>query len=316
KGAIYIQDRVTLFGGGATLVGGLRYDAKSEIFDDYFSPRISLVVNPSKSLVLRAGWGTAFRFPGFSELYEDTWFLNVSNHTLPIPPIPLAVFKPNPNLKPEEVRTFDFGTEVQIGSAFSAKLDLFHSTVKRFMVVAFATPPPPALATLQIENHPDDATVLGGELELRATVQNVATGFVSYAYQEENQRGNLVDSTGKPFEFVYAPKHKINVGAYFGPFAGVRGTVELQYRSEYVAPQFWYLVQSNFTDPSIRPLPAYTLLNGRLSYELPFEIRGKKAVKLSVYGNNLLDERPQETLLGVPGQLPGREFLGRIEVSF
>ena len=313
KGAVYVQDQWSLFDGKASIVAGLRYDAKSKLFDDYWSPRIAVVVNPSRRVVLRAGYATAFRFPGFSELYANSWFLTIQNEQLPIPAFPIAVFKPNPELKPEEIRTFDLGAQVQLTPELSAKLDLFHSRVKHFMVVDIAQLPPPAPATLQIVNHPAEGNVEGGELELRANVTNVVTGFVSYAFQEESQVGDEVDSVGNRLEFVYAPKHKITLGAYAGPFAGVRGTLEVEYRDRYVAPAFWYVITG---DPTVRPLPSTTYVNARVSYELPFEVRGKKAVRLSLYGHNLLDRTPNETFVGTPAQVPGREFFGRIEVSF
>jgi iron complex outermembrane receptor protein len=312
-GAVYVQDQWSLFDGKASIVGGLRYDAKSKLFDDYWSPRIAVVVNPSKRVVLRAGYGTAFRFPGFSELYSNPWFLTIQNEQLPIPAFPLVVFKPNPGLVPEEVRTFDLGAEVQLTPQLSAKLDLYHERVKHFIVIDIGLLPPPTPSTIGFVNHPAEGNVEGGELELRANVTNVVTGFVSYAFQEESQVGDAVDPVGNRLEFVYAPKHKINVGAYAGPFAGVRGTLELEYRDRYVAPSFWYLVTG---DPTVRPLPSYTFLNARISYELPFELRGKKPVRLSLYGHNLLDKTPAETLVGSPANVPGREFFGRVEVSF
>jgi outer membrane receptor protein involved in Fe transport len=316
KAAVYVQDQISLFGGKASVVAGLRYDAESKLFGDQLSPRLAVVVNPARSVVLRASWGTAFRFPSFSELYQNSWFLGVSNEQLPIPAFPLAVFTPNPGLQPEEIRTFDLGTEVQLTPRVSAKLDLYHSTVKRFMVVTFTSPPPPAAPGLRIENHPDDATIKGAELELRTNVANVVTGFVSYAYQTESREDDLRDPTGQLMEFVYAPKHKVTLGAYFGPFAGVRGSVEAAYKSSYVGPQIYYLIRSNFTDPSVHPLPGYTLLDAKVSWEVPLEVGGKRPVRLSLYGSNLLDKRPEETLIGVAQELPGREFFGRIEVSF
>jgi hypothetical protein len=84
---------------------------------------------------------------------------------------------------------------------------------------------------------------------------------------------------------------------YAGPFRGVRGTVELQWKGEYTAPAFWYLVASNFTDPTVRPFDAYALLNTRVSYDLPF---GDRLVPATEFVHeNLLDKQPRETLVGV-----------------
>ena len=123
-----------------------------------------------------------------------------------------------------------------------------------------------------------------------------------------------MDGSGKPFEFVYAPQNKINFGGYFGPFAGLRGTLEMTWRDTYQFPSFWNLVTSGFTDPNIGEHESYTYLNLRLTYEIPFLAgRHNRWLRFNFYARNLFDDKPNETVIGVNNTLPGREFFGGIE---
>ena len=316
KFAVYAQDQFSIIPDKLRAVAGIRYDAKTDLFDAKTSPRLALVYTPTDRLVVRGGYSSAFRFPNFSELYQDSWFLTLHNERGLVPPFPIAVFVPNPGLRPEEIRTLEAGGEYQISPTVSAKLDVYRSRVKNFMVIAPVLAPPPNPAGLRFENHPSDATVTGGEIEFRANFTRGLTGFVNWAHQTTSG-GSGRDSSGTPMEFVYAPKDKINLGAYAGPFAGWRGAFEVAWRGSYVAPQFQYLIQSGFTDPTIRPFDSYALVNGRVSYDLPFNVGSKdRPIRLSLFGNNLLDERQRETLIGVDTRLAGREFFAQVEVNF
>ena len=186
KLAAYVQDQISLFSDRLLLTLGARYDGSNDLFDSAFSPRIALVYSPTEKLVLRGGWSTAFRFPNFSELYQDSMFLALENPAGFA--IPIQVFNPNPDLEPEEIRTFDFGVEYRINDRVSAKLDLFYSEIKDFIVLTF-NGGGPTLAGF--ENHPDDAELYGSELELRWRPLERFTGFVNWSWQEIDQKGGL-----------------------------------------------------------------------------------------------------------------------------
>lgn len=316
KFASYAQDQISLFGDKVRVVAGVRYDAKTQLFEAKTSPRLSAVYSPNDKLVLRGGYSTAFRFPNFSELFQQSWFINASSDMNLFPPFPLATFDPNPNLKPEEIRNFDLGGEYQLSPTVSAKLDLFRSHVKNFLVIGVNNAPPPTPPGLQFLNQPGRATVTGGELEVRTNLTQGITGFVNWAHQSESRDDDRVDATGQRFEFPYAPKNKINIGSYFGPFDGVRGSVEYAWRDKYVAPQFWYYVASGFTDPTVRPLKSYGLLNARVSYDLPLRIHGDRPLRVSLFGNNLTNEHQRETLVGTDTSLVGRQVFAQLEMHF
>lgn len=318
KLAAYFQDQISLAKDKVMLVGGVRYDGKTDLFKEKFSPRVSLVLNPTDPLVLRAGYGTAFRFPNFSELAQDSWFINADTG-VPGLVIPLAVFKPNPTLVPEEARTVDAGLEYRFSSTVSGKVDFYRTKLRHFIVISTNLLPPPGTPTIGWENQPADATVTGVEGELRWNIASKTTGFVNYAYQKDKQVGQGVDSSGHAFEFVYSPENKVNVGFYAGPFAGVRGAFEMSWKDKYLGPAAYNFIRTD--DPSLlfqsKVLEGYTLLNARLSYDLPFDVAGKKRpVRVGVSGRNLLDKRPEETFVGIGTDIVGREVFGEVSIDF
>ena len=303
KLAYYVQDQFNVVDERLRAVVGLRYDAKTDLFDSKTSPRVALVYTPNDQLVVRGGYSTAFRFPTFSELFQESGFLTL---TTPFGALPLASFIPNPGLQPEEIRTFEAGGEYQISPTVSAKVDLYNSRVKNFMVIGLVENPRPQPSGLQFQNAPTEATIRGGEVELRANFARGLTGFVNYAHQTQ-------DGDQTRTEFVYAPQNKVNIGAYGGPWAGVRGAVELSWRDSYFGPRFYYALEGL----PYGPLDGYTFINARASYDLPFSVGPKdRPVRLSLFGNNLLDERPHETLIGVNTARTGREFFVQLEVDF
>ena len=308
KIAAYVQDQISLADDKVRLTLGARYDGDNDLFDSEISPRFAVVYSPNDDLVVRGGWSTAFRFPNFNELYLNTWLIGADLGGFGFP---LALFGPNPDLRPEEIRTFDLGFEYQISERMTAKLDLFHSEVKNFIVLA--APPLPGPTQLRSENHPDDATITGGELELRFKPSRKITGLINWSYQDNDQDGSLVDSSGNPFEFVYSPEHKLNLSAYFGPFKGFRGALEVQWRDERLGPGFW-----NFGGGGTSvTLESYTLVNARLSWDAPVKLgNSDEALRFSIYGKNLLDEEVVETFLPINMELAGESYFGSLELRF
>ena len=307
KVAAYVQDQISLAGDRLRLTLGARFDGSTDLFDSELSPRIAAVYDVSDSVVLRAGWSTAFRFPNFNELYQNSWFLGAD---LGFAAFPVQIFEANPNLQPEEIRTFDLGGEFLLNPSVKLKIDLFRSEVRDFVVLAFNGAQP---TRIRSENHPGEATVLGGELELRWQAGRKLSGLVNWSYQENDQDDALTDSSGKPFEFVYSPENKLNLAAYFGPFKGFRGAVEAQWRDERDGPSAWNFAGGG----TVATLDSYTLLNARLSWDAPVRIgSSSEGLRFSVYGKNLLDEEIEETFLPIDMQLPGSTFYGAVEIRY
>jgi outer membrane receptor protein involved in Fe transport len=310
KVAVYAQDQFDILANKLRVVAGARYDGKTKLFEAKTSPRLALVYTPNGRLVVRGGYSTAFRFPTFSELFQSSWFLTVTTD-IGIPPFPLSIFKPNANLSPEEISTYDLGGEYQISPTVSMKADFYRSRVHDFIVIVQHFAPLPNPSSLGWENQPSDARISGGELELRSNFAQRVTGFVNWSHQTESQMGTGVDSSGTPFEFVYSPKNKVNLGAYGGPINGVRGALEVAWRGSYEAPHDWFFIRSAFTDPTPHPLPSYALVNARVSYDLP-----NTRIRATIFANNLLNKRPEETIVGSVNRLAGREFFAQMEMRY
>ena len=302
KIAVYLQDQFDLIKNKLRAVVGVRHDGKTDLFEAKTSPRASLVYTPSDRIVVRGGYSTAFRFPNFSELYQDTWFFNAGNKNDTNPPFPLQLFAPNPGLQPEGVRTIELGAEYQLAPSTSAKVDLYRSHVSDFIIVRFS--PVGGVPALHFDNNNGDGIITGSELELRSTFRYGLTGFVNWAHQTEKQADNSV----MPLEFVYAPKDKVNIGAYAGPFHNVRAAVEASWRGAQIAPRAW----SNLGGQQAT-IPAYTFLNARVSYDFPIR---KHPLRFTLFAHNLLDERPRETFIGVDTTLVGREIFGQVELRW
>lgn len=308
KIAAYVQDQISLVDDSVRITLGARLDGDNDLFDSELSPRAAVVYTPNDKWVARAGWSTAFRFPNFNELYQSSWFLSAETDQFAFP---LTVFTPNPDLQPEEIRTFDVGFEYRISPAVTAKLDLFQSEVKNFIVLAFVSSGPTQIIS---ENHPDEATLQGGELEFRFKPSSRFSGLINYAFQENEQKGNLVDSSGKLLEFVYSPRNKINVATYFGPFKGFRGALEVQWRDEVEGPSAWNFASGGRTTATLED---QTQLNLRFSWDAPIRLgRSSEALRLSIYGKNLLDEEIIETFLPINSELPGTTYYGAVELRY
>ncbi|HSP32840.1 MAG TPA: TonB-dependent receptor, partial [Thermoanaerobaculia bacterium] len=295
-------------------VAGVRYDGKTKLFDAKTSPRLALVYTPNERLVVRGGYSTAFRFPNFSELYQASWFLTVSSNANLFPAFPFVAFAPNAGIKPEEIRTFDLGAEYQLTPTVSAKADLFRSRVNNFIVITAHLLPPPATSTIGWENQPAAGRVTGGEFELRANFTRGLTGFANWSHQSESRASAALDTSGTPLEFPYAPKDKMNVGIYGRPYANTSGAVELAWKGQYDAPSKWVIVRKLNGETISARQPSYALVNARANYDLPFGTG--RPIRLSIFGNNLLDKRVEETVLGEANRIAGREFFAQLEVHF
>ena len=77
------------------------------------------------------------------------------------------------------------------------------------------------------------------------------------------------------------------------------------------APHDWFAIRSGFTDFTAHPLPSYALVNARVSYDIP-----NTRLRATIFGNNLLNKRPEETIVGGVNRIVGREFFAQMEMRF
>lgn len=167
----YVQDKVTY--DWLEVIGGVRYDSYSltgqdiDNTGDRLSPRITVGVSPftNESLSGLQFYGTyaeGYRAPTISEA--------LISGIHPNPPFP---FLPNPDLKPETAKTWEFGVNYQLDGVFAAddnlrlKAAYFHNDVEDyigFIGIMGAPACPPPFGCQQSANYAN-AKLEGFELE-------------------------------------------------------------------------------------------------------------------------------------------------------
>jgi hemoglobin/transferrin/lactoferrin receptor protein len=127
--------------GELTVLPGVRFDSyKSETSgldtneDTAISPKLGLSYKPVPWLLLFGNYGEAFRAPSFNELYADG-----VHFQFPGTPFAPNVFRPNPNLKPQDGATVEGGIGLEFkdvasaGDRFSVKASYWKSKVENFI---------------------------------------------------------------------------------------------------------------------------------------------------------------------------------------
>ena len=307
KAALYVQDEMSFFENRLKLIGGLRYETQTfpNLFGDELFPRVSVIGKPLEQLTLRVGWSRAARYPSFSEIYQDTWFLSAETPTVVIP---LAQFNPNPELGPEYIETFEFGIDYELSKHWHTRLDFYHNEIDDSIILAYPR--------FSFENHPNDVRTHGVELEVRGELWSKLSLIGNWSYQINEQTHNGTDSTGSEIEFSYSPKHKANLSAHYSVSDRLSSTLEVTWRDEYFGPSFWYPLAFE-ARPEVRPLDDYTYVNLRLRYNIPItRNENKDKLSLNIYAKNLLNEQPFETLTGFGGRVVGREFFVGVEYDW
>ena len=118
----YVQEELTF--GRWFIVPALRYD-HHERFGSHVSPRLGVTYNVSDNLRIKANYGTGFKAPNMMQLYE---ILKRQMGRTGGGLINWVEVDGNPNLKPEESRSFDIGVEAEFGKG-SGSLTYFDTQV-------------------------------------------------------------------------------------------------------------------------------------------------------------------------------------------
>lgn len=178
------------------LIPGIRYDEfessaefapGDDSSDDAVSPRLAASYGPTDWLRLYASYAEGFRAPSINELYLDGVHFAVPHPVLFDPMMGQFVFVnnnfiPNPELKPEEAETVEFGAGLDFAGIvtdddrFQAKVTRYQSDVKDLINLTvdfaydptcFAPPFFPCTAGTSASANVSDAEIEGWEAELR-----------------------------------------------------------------------------------------------------------------------------------------------------
>ena len=115
-GARYVETDIESTAFGPEDANGVRSLLTTDGDYDFLLPRINVVVQPSESLIIRAGYGEDVNRAGFNRL-NTAFTLNTSENA--------AVNRGNPGLEPEEVESFDIAAEWYFAPAAVASIGYF-----------------------------------------------------------------------------------------------------------------------------------------------------------------------------------------------
>jgi iron complex outermembrane receptor protein len=142
-----------------SLTAGIREDYNQQIGANT-NPRLALTYNPWTRTNFKVIYGTAFRSPSIYEQYYAS--LN---------------FDSDHKLSSEAIRAFEGAWEQQLSPSILLSASVFHNRMRNF--IEFSADSDNSCDFRNI----DDATAMGGELELRGRWSSGITGHASYSYQ-------------------------------------------------------------------------------------------------------------------------------------
>ena len=200
--ALYIQDEYHILPNLIFNVG-LRYDYY-DTFGGTTNPRLDLIYKPWDKTILKLLYGDAFRAPNVYELYyEDNG----------------VTARPNPDLKPEKIGTYELVYEQYLGEHLRTSLSGFYYQIDDLITQQTDTD------GLLIYRNMEKVEAKGVEMEVEGKWAEGLQGRVSYILQEAKNKdtGDLLTNS---------PRHlaKLNLAA---PLIrkNVLAGAELQYTS-------------------------------------------------------------------------------------
>lgn len=192
---------------------GRAYDTGGPIpYDDRYganrsesiSPKLGIAFHPDSRTTLRASGGKGFRAPSLFELYK----VHVRGGGL-------SWRETNPNLKPEEIWSYDLGAERFIGDTVWARLTFYQSFAKDYigsrLTRTEVLPNGNTRRFFQLDNI-SEVDIYGIEAELHWSPVRPVTLFGNYTFnvskvaKDENNpelKGNYLEND---------PRHKIHAG--------------------------------------------------------------------------------------------------------
>lgn len=208
--SFYLQDVYKVKDNLSLTLGG-RIDHYAA-FGKTTNPRVGVVYNPGKYSSLKFLYGSAFRAPTFYELYYHDGYPEPDN---------FPTMKPNPDLDPETLKTYELVFEQEIGGKIEAGLSLYRTDLSDIISQVKIEEEDFDKPLLQFQNT-GEAEADGIELSLKGKWKGME-GRLSYNYQKtENKKTHR--------ELANSPRNSANLGLSFPLFQDrIYLTGEVQY---------------------------------------------------------------------------------------
>jgi iron complex outermembrane receptor protein len=174
-GGIFAQDEIALLK-SLVLYAGIRLD-QYEALGSATSPRLGLVYTPDAATTVKLLAGRAFRAPNEYERHFESY-----------------VFRPNPDLKPERIETFELIAERMLGGGVQLSASTFRNRLSALITQEID---PIDTARLIFENA-DAIESKGVELGVRVNRGHGPTGQLTYSLQKTEDRLTGIELTSSP----------------------------------------------------------------------------------------------------------------------
>jgi len=260
-------------GDRAAWTGGVRVDDYSD-FGRTVNPRLAVVLSASDQVSFKALYGQAFRAPTFMELTND---------------LDGAVL-PNPDLKPEKMRTYEVQANYKPIDGLHASLSVYLLDVDD-VIRQTPTLNPDALFEVQARNH-GERRGKGLEFELRCQFRQTRLIYLSYSKADAEDAEIIAGETIRN-DVGGVPRDSLNLGWIQklgeGVLLGLTMARRWNWTSEPAVPlqdieiPGFGLAAVDFLGELT--LPDYTLLNLKLTYK-----NALRGLDLSLDAENILDE--------------------------
>ncbi len=278
---LFLQD-AWVFNDNWELTSGIRYDDYSD-FGSTINPRLGIVWKTFEKITTKLLYGSAFRAPSFQELY------NQNN------PVVLG----NPNLKPENMASWEVAFDYRATSDLHLSLNLYHYDITDKIILV------PMSKGERGYANASNWKGQGLEGELRWKTSSKSSLLLNYSYQDSRDDKTNVTLTNAPKQTAFL-------------------------RSDYLLGSSWYInTQLNWVDdwPRITTDPRPDMAS---SITLDLTLRQKDIRKgntnFALGIRNLFDAEfsyPSpgpggNGVINIPNDLPGagRSFFGEFRYRF
>lgn len=232
------------------------------------SPRFSLDYRWSPEIMTYLSAAKGYKGGGFNDGIQTRCYRS------PLPNCGLNEYKP------ENLWTYEFGVRTDLfDRRVRLNLTAFLTKYKDQQIQLADPGPPPLVYTVN-----GDSTVKGFEAELLASpVENLmlkaSLGYVDASYDKDIRGASGAVAVTSAVPFYRSPKWSYTLGASYKVPVGDKGDLAFDLNWGWKDKQLSYPSPTNFIT-----LPAYGLLNGRISFA------AEAGWSLAVFGNNLTNK--------------------------
>ena len=291
-----INDAVTAYFGGRydywttegylqDVAAGTPKDEYDSRHQDYFSPKVSVVYRPDGSTTLRASAGSAFHAPMLRDTFG--WWTPASGKT----------YVPNPNLKPETVKSWEIGVEKRFGAGMLFRATYYENYLEDLIYHT-------SDATTESVTNAGKASIKGIELELRKRLGHGLSAFVNATYNDSEITDNPIKPETEGKQLTNTPEKMANIGLQ-GDYGPWQGSIQGHYVGKVYANDE-NLDKKNGVYGSIDP---HFVADAKVAYTV------KKWLQASLAIDNLLDRDYYDgTYSGK--RVQGRAYYGELTFKF